>query len=455
MALLNDPRLYTGGSERINLQPHVALYAKLKEREQAKNEAFDEYIRNLNKNVNPAGMRNQEREVFEEKLKNWQQFGIQNREALRNPRKDNGMASMQFQAGYQDLMNLISESKTREEGKRPVIPLMLDPDKRDRMGEEFLTEISAHDAPLYVRGENGQWTRNPNSRTIDITRLNFEPKPFDQSKYFSEISTVKPSKSSQSVKDIPGLKEEITTTTTFSPEDYDKLSTIAVGRLASDKSFRPFLKTLNQADFNETFKKVYGRDIQNEGDLAAAYTIKLAEHTQTKTEVKDDKREQGLELERIRNKNRRALLELRNKLNKDNQKEVDTWVDAYVTSMRTEAAKPENRQQYTYKGGKKVYGYKVPLDPVLRKAIGLDLDETNGILIATDDGEYIIAPYQTNNNNKPKKVNGSYLIDSEKSSKISQSQLKLALSKIAAGVKQTNIEMLSDDVDDEEIGILD
>jgi hypothetical protein len=79
MALVNDPRLYTGGSERINLQPHVALYAKLKEREQAKNEAFDEYIRNLNKNVNPAGMRNQEREVFEEKLKNWQQFGIQNR----------------------------------------------------------------------------------------------------------------------------------------------------------------------------------------------------------------------------------------------------------------------------------------------------------------------------------------------------------------------------------------
>src|SRR5690606_40082728 len=74
-----------------------------------------------------------------------------------------------------------------------------------------ISEISAHDAPLYVRGENGQWTRNPNSRTIDITRLNFEPKPFDQSKYFSEISTVKPSKSSQSVKDIPGRSEEHTT----------------------------------------------------------------------------------------------------------------------------------------------------------------------------------------------------------------------------------------------------
>ena len=102
-----------------------------------------------------------------------------------------------------------------------------------------------------------------------------------------------------------------------------------------------------------------------------------------------------------------------------------------------------------------MYGYKVPLDPVLRKALGLDLDKTNGILIATDDGEYIIAPYQTDDKDKPKKVNGSYLIDSEKSSKISQSQLKLALSKIAAGVKQTNIEMLSDDVDDEEIGILD
>jgi hypothetical protein len=101
MALINDSRLFTGGNERLDSRPHVQLYAQLKQKEQARNEAFDEYVRNLNKNINPAGLRNQERPVFEDKLRQWQEFGMQNREALRNPRKDGGRASMEFQIRYQ------------------------------------------------------------------------------------------------------------------------------------------------------------------------------------------------------------------------------------------------------------------------------------------------------------------------------------------------------------------
>ena len=49
MALRNDPRLYTGGAVAFDSRPHLQLYANLQAREQAKNEAFDEYIRNADR----------------------------------------------------------------------------------------------------------------------------------------------------------------------------------------------------------------------------------------------------------------------------------------------------------------------------------------------------------------------------------------------------------------------
>src|SRR5574341_528528 len=136
MALQNDPRIYSGGGVVLDSRPHVQLYAQLKQREQAKRDAYDDYVRNLNKNINPAGMRNQERAVFEDKLRQWQEFGLKNRDALSNPRKDNGAASMEFQAGYQDLQNLIAESKGEEEKKKPLVEIMTDPAKRDRLNED-------------------------------------------------------------------------------------------------------------------------------------------------------------------------------------------------------------------------------------------------------------------------------------------------------------------------------
>src|SRR5690606_1707117 len=130
MPLINNPNIYTGGAVVLDSRPHTQLYINLMQREQAKNEAFDNYLRNLNKSINPAGLRNQERPIFEKKLKEWQQFGMNNRDRLRNPRTDGGAASMEFQTRYQDLLNLINESKAEEEKKKQLVEIMVDPDKR-------------------------------------------------------------------------------------------------------------------------------------------------------------------------------------------------------------------------------------------------------------------------------------------------------------------------------------
>lgn len=458
MALINDPRLYSGGSAVFDSRPHTQLYANLMARKQARDDAYDEYIRNLNKSINPAGLRNQERAVFEDKLRKWQEMGIKNKELLRNPRKDQGQASMEFQAGYQDLLNTINESKAEEEKKKPLIEIMTDPAKRDRLNEdEVFPRIQQHDQPIFTQDpKTGQWVRDPNRRSFNVADLNFDPKPFEQDRYFKSFDDVKPSNKSQVVKKLPGFKEEITTTSIYSSQDKDKIATRSVAEYMNNKSFKKTVDELDPSEYNDFYKANFGHDIQTPADLAAAYTLRGIQAAGTSTEVKDDKYAQALNLEGIKNANRKQLLRMRQAMAEKGKEGADTWVDAYIKRTVLESQKPQNRQTYKFKDGKTINGYKIPLDPTLRKAIGLDLGKTNGTLIATDDGDFIIAPYKTNDKYEPiKGKDGTYSIDTEKASKITSDQLKLALSKIAAGVKQTNIEMTEDNIEDDELGILD
>jgi hypothetical protein len=75
-------------------------------------------------NINSAGLRNQERPVFEQKLAEWQKYGMDNRDRLRNPRQDRGQASLEFQNKYQDILNLVQESKMEEEKKKQAEQIM-------------------------------------------------------------------------------------------------------------------------------------------------------------------------------------------------------------------------------------------------------------------------------------------------------------------------------------------
>lgn len=290
MALQNNPNLFTGGNERIDLRPHVALYAQLKQKEQARNDAFDEYVRNLNKNINPAGLRNQERPVFEEKLKQWQDFGMQNREALRNPRKDGGRASMEFQNRYQDLNNLIAESKIEEEKKKPLIEIMTDPNKRDRLNEdELFPKIQSHDQGIFVKDEKtGDWVRDPSRRSFNVADLNYNPKPWEQDKYFKSFEDIKPSDKTQVEKPLPGFKKEVITTAVFTPQDKDAVATRATAAYMQDKSFKKVIDELDPKEYADFYKQQFGEEMQTPADLAAAYTLRGVQQKNTSQEIKDD-----------------------------------------------------------------------------------------------------------------------------------------------------------------------
>lgn len=443
MAIRNDPRLYTAGSVEFDTKPHLQLYFSLLQKEQARNDAYDEYIRNLNKNINPAGLRNQERAVFEDKLKKWQEMGIKNKELLRNPRKDKGQASMEFQAGYQDLLNTINESKAEEEKKKPLVEIMTDPAKRDRLNEEeVFPKIQQHDQPIFVQDpKTGQWVRDPNRKSFNVADLNFNPKPFEQDKYFKQFEDIKKTDLPPVItKDPKNMTQTEVKTSVYTPEDKDIIATRAVTDYMQNKSFKDLIDKLPPEDYNDFYKENFGHDIQTPADLAAAYTLKGLQQKAVTTAIKDDVFARQKAMEAIRNANARGLIRLRDQLGDEDKAVNDLWIDEYVNTISTEAKKPENTIEYKYKDGRTVRGHKIAIDPVLKKAVGMD-DKNQGQVIVTDDGDFILAYFNTDNNYKPIKTGNSYSIDEERTSRIKQDQLKLALGKTSAGVKQLNMEM--------------
>ena len=364
----NDSRLYTGGDVAFDNKPHWGLYFQQLAREQAKNDAFDDYIRNLNKNVNPAGLRNQDRPVFEEKLKQWQDDGIKNRANLQNPRKDQGAASMKFQSGYQELLNFINESKQEEEKKKPLVEIITTPDKRDRLSEDVIPQVAAHDQPLYIKDETGQFVRNPNRKSFDVTSINFDPKPFEQDKFSQGLDDIKESQSSQEVKALPGFKEEVTTTSVFSPESKENIAYRAIGQFGQDKGFKKFIKDLPQKerdDLKNLYESEFKIPVTGDAQLAAAYGLKIKQQNSTKKEIRDDKFAQDKELARIRHNNAVALKKTPGA--KDAGSEDDSlYIQDYWDGVVDKALGNKDNEILgnVLKGGE----YRMELDPTIAKA---------------------------------------------------------------------------------------
>ncbi len=183
--LHNDPRMFTAGNVKIDGSSSVNLYAKLLAQKQAKEDAMDEYVRNLTKGINPTGLRNSDRPAFDKLYQDYQNFAMGNKDAIR---KRQGGADIQLQQKYQDLMNLVAESKQREEQKKPLVDILTDPNKRKNLNDDVFEHIQNHDAPLYATDAKGNLIRNEKSRAIDITGDMFKEPSFDYPKFYEGVS---------------------------------------------------------------------------------------------------------------------------------------------------------------------------------------------------------------------------------------------------------------------------
>lgn len=121
MPVTNPSGLYTFGAVKINNQPTINLYAQLMAKQQAKQDALDQYYSKALTDVTPTGMRNKDvTEGWAKKVNDWQEFGMnpENRKYLVNPRQDNYKTLTRFNQMHQDLLNDAQKSKEKFAGEK-------------------------------------------------------------------------------------------------------------------------------------------------------------------------------------------------------------------------------------------------------------------------------------------------------------------------------------------------
>ncbi len=275
MAINIPNNLYTAGAVSLDASPSVNMYAQIQARrqaqEQAKQATFDEYLRNLNTKVNAAGKRTIDNPAFQDMYNKWQQFGLQNRDKIM---KNDINTRTQFDRGYQELLNFVNESKTEEEKKKPLVEILLDPNKRSKLSTNVFNSIQSHDEPLYVKDKEGNYVRNENRKSIDYTSNLFDPQ-FDLSKGFEGWAKgMKMGKGDFEIKQRDPVTGQVIRAYTekYDPDQVKQISLNAARSVKDNPEYGNYyqqrfenLKDDEYKQLNEAFQRYYGKYINIPG----------------------------------------------------------------------------------------------------------------------------------------------------------------------------------------------
>jgi hypothetical protein len=272
MAIQNSPHLYTGGAVELDSSPTVNLYAQLAHRREAqrlaKEEAFDDYFRSLNKGINQAGVRVKDNEAFKHFYDKWQRYGLENKDKLL---KKDINTQTEFNSMYQDILNLVNESKIEEEKKKPLVEIYTDPNKRSRLSSRVMPMIESHEQPLFLKDEKtGEYVRNRDRKSLDVTSNLFDPQ-FDFTKGFEGWSKgVDMSKTYGNVLRTDPKSGRVFTevTESFTPQQVGQIASNAARSVADNPEvgayYQQKFETLKDDEFkklNEAFQSVYGKEV--------------------------------------------------------------------------------------------------------------------------------------------------------------------------------------------------
>lgn len=473
MSLINPGNLYSGGAVVFNQNPHTALLMNLLARKQAKEDAVENYYRDLDTKINPAGMRSQDVPVLMENEKKRKEFFRQNKGAILNPNLDGGRAQADFQSLYQGSHGIIEESKGEAEKYKQVVPILTDPDKRSRVTPAFMESLALHDKPIRSEGR----------KSFDPTQIDFTT-PFDQPKYLKSFEDIQRVPGQPVVtRDTKNFLRTLTTDHSYDDRGKEAIANRAVGAYHSNVGFQDMIDGLAKDpkafdDLNTFYKSAYGHpiDIAHPEELAVAYTLKTLQPTITTKETRDDRKAYddynfaqqkamaGLhfgyskQLQDNALAHQKELAEWKKKNGLTDGKDEEAWADDYINGLTNELG-----QGFHYKttDGKTAVENEVKLDPTLKKSLTITnaagkAQAPDKLLYNKETKQYRPVFYQTDDKYQPiKGEDGKFVIEPQLSQPISKDQLKLALGVKTMSKKQLGATMSNDKPAKPKKGVLD
>jgi hypothetical protein len=440
--------LYTGGTVVADTSPLVQLQHQYNMKQAARDEALDDYFRNLNQSINPKGVRNQDIEGLTLKQDEWQKFYLQNKQAIKNPRIDGGKALTEYQGRFNDMRNYIEKSKNAAAIAEYLAKAKLNPNLGYMFeDDEIITRIADHDKPLL----------DPTHKTVNIQELSIQPKPLDakelQAMQKNALLGLKPSEEVGSIEVDKNTLDTITTINKkYSDQDLQTVGNRFKSLYQLDRRVRShvdknLLNAPNAEELNEVYKRTYGKNAETPADLFAAQGILNAQSEGSYQKRTPGSLEQRKFMERLKQQNREGLVNLRRQYKQMDKAEEGLWLDKYIGEVMSEAERYP-KQKYKYANGVEVEEVQIPVDGLSAKVLSRQGVEPDAIRV-TNDGRirpifYQYYPKDHKKAGQPIKEGDNYAVDMVLSQPITMEQFKLNLSKQTQTAKQRAAEMGAD-----------
>jgi hypothetical protein len=291
MATINPPNLYTAGNVVFNTQPSTNFAIQLLQQKKAKDEALEQYYQKLPQTINEAGMRDNERPKFMQHIGDLQTYWRDNREAIKNPRKDGGAAQYNYEKKFREIRELVDASKQLAKDDLELGKQWRDPNKRYIFrNDKIVDRISKHNIPYgdpgHERLDLYSITQPPKPRTVaDWQQLN---KTLTDGLQIGETPTGK-------VEDLGNFKKRTHILKQHSPQNLKTIGEKAISMYETDydwqgeadAQYEEALKNPKALEpYNQVFEQVMQRPIKNAGDLFAAQRI--VEQSKAVIDFKDE-----------------------------------------------------------------------------------------------------------------------------------------------------------------------
>jgi hypothetical protein len=255
------------------------LSIQLEQKEQAKREALDKYFMDYEKSLNPAGMRNQDQDVFLGKLAQAKQLYLQNRDKILNPTKYGSEAQSQYLSALKDAQTAISLSKQAMAQDKLTTQHFIS-QKNLNAPDGYAEAVELSHLPI----------NDPRYRPLDVTQWKFY-KSYNPMEYANKIYSKLPlSESAPVAYDVEGQPGRFYTKTVskVDPKYKDALLQQGYTDYQNDEGLRKEMNHIfdnNKAEVKRLEEK-YGTKIPNAQVLAGVHLWDLQPVKENTSDIK-------------------------------------------------------------------------------------------------------------------------------------------------------------------------
>lgn len=278
---------YSSGAVVFDSTPYTEFYIREQQKEQAKDEALDKYFQEWDKSINPAGMRNVDTQDFLNLINENKDFYFKNKAAIKNPALDGGRAYNEWSSRGKTAMGLVSQSKDLA-GKEDLINKSIIAAKQKGLPvtDRVVIDLERFRQPL----------RSSNWRDFNPDNLDFQPKPFDPTRFTKDIfGDIKFSTKLVSESKLPETKQIKKVMEEVMPnEALPLIRSRAAAAYSTSPSVKEYVDSSMQdpmrfQKLNSLYSSRFGKNIENAEDMAAAVALSFSPVGTTKDVIVDDK----------------------------------------------------------------------------------------------------------------------------------------------------------------------